>query len=249
MNVKIIVATHKPYWMPDSPLYLPVLSGSNNNPAVPGFQPDNVGENISCKNNSYCELTALYWAWRNLDATHVGLAHYRRHFKGDGPRNVMSERQIEDLLSSYDVVMPKRRKYYIESVRDHYLHAHHAEPLELAEHIIQRDYPEMLQAWSAVMDRSWLRLYNMFVMSRQLLDAYCSWLFPILFEIESKVDMTGWNAYEQRALGFLAERLFNVWVEAQGLRVVEVPVVSLEGNNWPKKAVGFVKRKIQGKAY
>ena len=47
-----------------------------------GYQPDNIGDNISSKNPSFCELTGLYWAWKNLDNEYLGLAHYRRHFKG-----------------------------------------------------------------------------------------------------------------------------------------------------------------------
>ena len=43
---------------------------------------DNSGQNISDKNACYCEITALYWAWKNLDARYLGLVHYRRYFAG-----------------------------------------------------------------------------------------------------------------------------------------------------------------------
>ena len=79
MNIKIIVAAHKKYRMPADQCYLPLHVGKKGKADL-GYQGDDVGDNISEKNPYYCELTGLYWAWKNLDADYIGLAHYRRHF-------------------------------------------------------------------------------------------------------------------------------------------------------------------------
>lgn len=80
-SVKILVSCHKPFPIPDSDIYLPVHVGSTNAAAaIPGMQPDDEGENISDRNFTFCELSAQYWAWKNLDADYVGQCHYRRYF-------------------------------------------------------------------------------------------------------------------------------------------------------------------------
>lgn len=77
--IKIVVATHKKYRMPEDGCYLPLQVGKAGKEAL-GYQGDDTGDNISEKNPYYCELTGLYWAWKNLDAEYIGLVHYRRYF-------------------------------------------------------------------------------------------------------------------------------------------------------------------------
>ena len=82
-KVEVVIATHKKYEMPTDDLYLPIHVGAElNKDKDLGYQKDNVGDNISDKNDRYSELTALYWAWKHVDAEYIGLAHYRRHFGG-----------------------------------------------------------------------------------------------------------------------------------------------------------------------
>ena len=87
-NIKIIVATHKKYKMPNDAMYLPVQVGAEGKETL-GYVRDNEGENISHKNPNYCELTGLYWAWKNLDAEYLGLAHYRRHPEFEDIKEIM----------------------------------------------------------------------------------------------------------------------------------------------------------------
>lgn len=64
----------------DSDLYLPVHCGADFiNSDDDCIQPDNQGENISCKKLAYSELTVQYWAWKNISADYYGLCHYRRY--------------------------------------------------------------------------------------------------------------------------------------------------------------------------
>ena len=81
-DIKIIVATHKPYEMPIDKMYMPIHVGAEGKDNI-GFQRDDCGINISDKNYSFCELTGLYWAWKNIEFDYLGLVHYRRHFKNN----------------------------------------------------------------------------------------------------------------------------------------------------------------------
>ena len=66
-QLKIIVAVHKPYDVLNDNFYLPVHAGAAQGKDI-GYQSDAQGEAISEKNPFYCELTVLYWAWKNLQA-------------------------------------------------------------------------------------------------------------------------------------------------------------------------------------
>lgn len=82
MDIKVIVAAHKPYRMPQDSMYVPLHVGRALDDQDLGWQGDNTGDNISLKNPYYCELTGLYWAWKNLKADAIGLVHYRRFLRG-----------------------------------------------------------------------------------------------------------------------------------------------------------------------
>ena len=63
----------------------------------------------------------------------------------------------------------------------------------------------------------------MFICKKELWDEYYSWLFSILSELEKFVDMTGYSVQEQRLYGFLAERLFSVYVNKNEYKVKSFP--------------------------
>ncbi len=102
-NIKILISCHKEVDYPKSSCFLPVHVGAEGKRLLPHMQPDNEGDNISDRNFTYCELSAQYWAWKNLDADYVGQCHYRRYFYfGDGSYPTNDHAQIEiEMLSPY----------------------------------------------------------------------------------------------------------------------------------------------------
>ncbi|MBQ2626111.1 MAG: DUF4422 domain-containing protein [Kiritimatiellae bacterium] len=244
-ELEMVVATHKQYVMPQDAVYLPVFVGaalSGDAAVPPGFARDDEGENISAKNRGWCELTALYWAWKNTKADAVGLVHYRRHFRGRG--GIASGAEICDALSRADAVLPKKRNYFIESTYSQYIHAHHAEDLDGTRRILEERHPDCVAAFDAVMKSTSGHRFNMMVMKRPLFDDYCAWLFDVLFELERRLDISSYSDYDRRVFGFVAERLLDVYVLARKVSFVEMPVMHLESQHWPRKIAAFLRRKL-----
>ena len=82
-KLTIFSVFHKSYPVPECDFITPIQVGRELTNTDLGFIADNTGENISAKNGSFCELTALYWIWKNInliDSKYIGLSHYRRYF-------------------------------------------------------------------------------------------------------------------------------------------------------------------------
>ena len=253
-DIKVIVATHKKYKMPKDKLYLPVLVGANGK-KIKEYQRDDKGDNISEKNPYFCELTGLYWAWKNLKSDYIGLAHYRRHFaskkinKKDLFNSTLTLKEANTLLTDVDIILPKKRKYYIENLYSHYKHTMYIEPLDLAGEIIKEKYPKYSKEFDRLKKRTSAHMFNMMIMKKEILNDYCTWLFDILFELEKRVDNTKYDTFHARFYGRVSELLLDVWINTNGYKYKEVKVISMEKVNWWKKGTGFLKAKFLGKKY
>lgn len=254
MNIKILVAAHKQCEVPQDDVYLPVQVGKALHPNLDlDFQPDDEGENISKRNPFYSELTAVYWAWKNLEADHVGLVHYRRYLGmkhgKDKWKCLLSKGEALALCKAHDIILPQKRRYYIESLWSHYEHTHDISHLEKAKAIISKDYPEYLPAFNKVMKRTWGHMFNMFIMRKDLMNAYCAWLFDILFKLEKQIDMSSLSAFDARLMGRISEFLLDVWIEKHKYSYKEVKMIQIGDENWPQKIKYFLAAKFFGKKY
>ena len=236
--------------MPSDPLYLPLHVGAVLHEPLP-YTGDDTGDNISEKNKSFCEMTGLYWAWKNLDADAIGLCHYRRYFAGkhaaghrDKWSRILDAEEAWELLNKNPVILPKKRNYLIETGYNQYAHAHHVNDLIVTKAILEERYPDYVAAFDSTLKSKKGHRFNMFVMRWEPLDAYCDWLFDVLFELEQRLDISDYSDYDKRVFGFVAERLLDVWTETNHIPYVELPVLHMESQHWIKKGSSFLKRKF-----
>lgn len=231
-------------------MYVPVQAGALGRQALNGYRRDDEGDGgITALNSHLSELTVLYWAWKHLDADAVGLAHYRRYFAGSGSKGVLTSGEAFSLLSKAPLVLPRERNYYIETVGDHYSHTFDVAHLDLLRRVVGELSPASLPALESRLAGTRAHMFNMFIMRRDLLDEYCSWLFPIVGKIEREFDYSGLSEFEARAPGRLAEFLVDTWVDTNQVPYVECRVKDMEPVNWLKKGSAFLAAKFVGKKY
>lgn len=252
MKAQIVIAAHKPYRFPQDPVYLPLQVGKNGGPGF-GIAGDDTGDNISEKNPRFCELTGIYWAVHNLDVDYIGLVHYRRYFALRKTRDrfdgILSADQLQALLSQNDVLLPRKQHYYIESLYSHYAHTHSESHLIALRRVLSERFPDYLEAFDNLKRRTSAHMFNMFVMRRDLLAAYCDFLFETLFTLEKELDLSGMSDFEARLFGRLSELLLDVWIEKNHIAYREIPYVYMEKVSLLKKGIGFLKAKFFGKKY
>ena len=258
--IQIAVATHKDYRMPKDPAYVPIRVGAALNPQTDQkFQRDDDGDNISAKNPYYSELTALYWMWKNCHADYKGLVHYRRHFRTQDSANKRAEDRFDRIATATDferlvssgveAIFHKKLTYYIETMRSHWNHTQPTEQLAEAERVVAEMRSEYASSFASVLASRKAHMFNMMIMRAECFDSYCEWLFPLLFELERRIDPAGYNAFQARYLGRVSELLLDAWIGKNDIAYAELSTVSPEPVDWPKKASGFLAAKFYGKKY
>ena len=165
---------------------------------------DNQGENISVKNRTFCELTALYWIWKNDKVKYAGLCHYRRHFAMD--RELLDKLAVSDI----DVVVTIPILNF-PNVQAMYANDHCKEDWEIMMQAIHKLHPDYEKTAEQVANDVFYYAYNMFIAHKEILDDYCEWLFSILDYCEEHCQQKE-NSYQNRFMGFLSERLLTIYL-------------------------------------
>lgn len=197
-----------------------------------GFS-DNVGDNISYKNANYCELTALYWIWKNdEESKYKGLCHYRRFFsKGYFSHDIENYMVDTDFINEFnkgiDIILPEKQ-YFIRSAEENYLRCGYRKDLDITRTVLFEKYPEYLNEYDNVMNGNKSYLTNIFVAKKEIFDEYCKWLFDILFEVERRTDISDYSIQEARIFGYISERLLTVWIWHNNYNYVEKHTINTD---------------------
>ncbi len=256
MKAKVVLfsAFHKPYIVPSANWIIPVHAGKDLAEIDLGFTGDNSGKHISLLNPFYCELTVLYWVWKNVDRSsceYWGLTHYRRYMV---PQNIWTRLgkrkayhipvdqalmdkyvcdslslKISKDLSVCDVIIPRIRKIErneFVTVEEYYKRHHLALPWDTMIEVIKTKYPDYERSLIRF-EQETMCYFNMMIASWEIWDRYLEWLFDILFEVSKRVNAID-DPYQRRFPGFLSERLLNLYIYHNDLKYKEYLTVNLE---------------------
>lgn len=230
MTTKIYIATHKIFNEPNKQGYIPLHVGASLH-SEKFYLSDNTADSISFKNRTYCELTGLYWIWKNTSDENIGLVHYRRYFTyKDNYGELLSSDDIDELLKTYDIILPEK-KYLNFNTKVAYWISHNLKDYNLLYNICEEKFPEYVDDFKWFNKQKSFYAYNMFIGKKEIMNRYFEWLFPLLSELEKRHDISKYDVYQSRVYGFLAERMFNIWIHHQNLKVQEIPVINIEENN------------------
>lgn len=259
---KIMVCCHKQDQFMNDDVYMPIHVGKANSKLDLGIQGDDTGDNISKENPNFCELTGLYWVWKNMKPVdYIGLCHYRRYFNfhnhgtwfsdctvvrsKDFKTLDLSLPDMDKFFSHYDVAISKPRVYPYSLAVD-YAVAQVGEDYRTLCAIVHEMYPEYDEDMEAVfVTNNKLSHYNMVIFKWKDFDKYCQWLFDILFEARKRINIENYSPTQARIWGYMSERLLPVWIHHQKMRVKKLPVYFINDNVKPKPYWKRLQRNIR----
>lgn len=261
-TTKILVCCHKPDQFINNEVYMPIHVGKANSKYDLGIQGDDTGDNISKENPHFCELTGLYWAWKNMQPVdYIGLCHYRRYFNFHSSDTSFSDFSIvkskdfqnldlsipdmDKLFHKYDVVISKPKTYPYSLATD-YCVCQVSEDFDTLCTVVNELYPDYKEDINKVLfENNKLSHYNMVIFKWKDFDNYCKWLFDILFECEKRININNYSVVQGRIWGYMSERLLPVWIHHQKMRAKKIPIYWVVDNVEQKSFLHRLQRYIR----
>ena len=235
-KIQLYCYTHKipEYGLVDDEIHTPVHVGKELHKNVVVCDVcDNTGDNISHLNDSMRELTGMYWVWKNVnDVKYVGSEHYRRRFD-------LSHKEIGDILKEKDIITFKPMELDGQTLQYNYCSCHSFIDFIIVEYIVKKIYSEYAEDWDKYIAKgNVLYSANCFICEKEQYDKACPFVFGVInafmdtFKIEDRERLINhvqmfsqqvcppdklsigwdWVKYQEGICGFLAERLFTLYI-------------------------------------
>lgn len=237
-KIKILVACHKKAEVYHNRVYTPIQVGKALHPDLDlGFLNDNDGDNISDLNPYYCELTAEYWGWKNLDCEYIGLQHYRRYFDF-----IFTEDNVDNIFKHTDIILAE--PFYMgRTVFDHWSECFVPDDVCIAMKLLEKIYPEDYAKGQAYLTNKIFYPCNMFVCRKALFDEFAAWEFPYLAKLRKHVRMSQYSR-DKRLMGYIAEGLLPMYFMNRGYRIKTMPIATMPKGG-DRISVGSWQQKIR----
>lgn len=168
------------------------------------------GENISCKNPNYCELTVLYWIWKNClckemnkEIQYYGLFHYRRWLDiGNAELSYILNHDIDVILPYPTIHEPDIKEHHMRYIKE--------TDWEAVLQALKELSPEYYAAYDVIFSQEYLYNYNILIAKAEILKSYCEWLFPILERVE-ELSVPRGDERADRYIGYIGENLLTLY--------------------------------------
>jgi hypothetical protein len=248
---------HKPFYQPPVDFVVPIQAGRQLATQQLPMAGDDTGEHISALNPAFCELTALYWIWKNMhfdNNSYWGLCHYRRYFsipvhnpfvsksklQSKPPTAAAIDAVVNEKLKAYilkqleqhDIIVQKpkyasKKKGKILTIEAHYHRDHIEADWTLMKQTVLQLYPHYQQSLQLFCNQTTMCFANMMIASPAIWNDYLSWLFPILFTMQQQMTAQR-DGYQGRAIGFIGERLLNLYLRHQQYKTAYMFITSFD---------------------
>lgn len=228
-KIKILVVQHKEAEVYHDDVYTPIQVGKAISKVDLGILGDDTGDNISEKNPYYCELTAQYWAWKNMhDVEYIGFCHYRRYFE-----TIITCDNIDQLLDNDKSVIIAKPVIEPRSMFSHLQYSLCWEDVFVLMASLKIAQPQYFDTAMRYMKGNKCYPCNMLVMKKEMFDRYAEWLFSIMDEVERHLRPSGYTR-QKRAYGYMSELLLPIWCIENGMTMKFENRVSMVGRKFKK---------------
>lgn len=194
------------YTIPD--WIYPIQAGAALSDKVLAKIADNTGENISFKNGNYCELTALYWIWKNRinqdsESEYYGIFQYRRILDiTENDLHQLSKNRVDVVLPYPMISEPNIFEHHERYVKD--------SDWDAMMQALRELYPQFYKKALDIFNQQYMYNFNIFVARKPIFNDYCTWLFSILERTEELSYPKG-NERSDRYIGYLGENLLTLY--------------------------------------